>query len=152
MMFLLTQLGEYICSSTDKDKIYEAKKKLEQMFYDEPDFEVTEYTDNVDELLDKISDNDTGFYKVTVSTGVIMCERIMLRDTRVMNIGKVTKKESPMTIDGKRHAKYIIYLFARDDVHAKQLGVMKINDYKQFEKRRKETERMIIDAYNKRRN
>ena len=152
MMFLLTQLGEYICSSTDKDKIYNAKKKLEQMFYDEPDFEVTEYADNVDELLDKISDNDTGFYKVTVSTGVIMCERIMLRDTRVMNIGKVTKTQSPMTIDGKHRDKYITYLFARDDKHARQLGVMKINDYKQSEKRRKETERMIIDAYNKRRN
>lgn len=152
MMFLLTQLGEYICSSTDKDKIYNAKKKLEQMFYDEPDFEVTEYADNVDELLDKISDDDTGFYKVTVSSGAIMCERIMLRDTRIMNIGKVTKKEMPTLIDGSRHTKYIIYLFAHDDVHAKQIGVMKINDYKQYERRRKETERMIIDAYNKRRN
>lgn len=152
MMFLLTQLGEYICSSTDKEKIYNAKKKLEQMFYDEPDFEVTEYADNVDELLDKISDEDTGFYKVTVSTGAIMCERIMLRDTRIMNIGKVTKKETPTLIDGSRHTKYIIYLFAHDDVHAKQIGVMKINDYKQYERRRKETERMIIDAYNKRRN
>lgn len=152
MMFLLTQLGEYICSSTDKDKIYNAKKKLEQMFYDEPDFEVTEYADNVDELLGKISDEDTGFYKVTVSSGAIMCERIMLRDTRIMSIGKVTKKEMPTLIDGSRHTKYIIYLFAHDDVHAKQIGVMKINDYKQSEKRRKETERMIIDAYNKRRN
>lgn len=152
MLFLLTQLGEYICSSTDKDKIYNAKKKLEQMFYDEPDFEVTEYADNVDELLDKISDEDTGFYKVTVSTGAIMCERIMLRDTRIMNIGKVTKKEMPTLIDGSRHTKYIIYLFAHDDVHAKQIGVMKINDYKQYERLRKETERMIIDAYNKRRN
>lgn len=152
MMFLLTQLGEYICSSTDKDKIYNAKKKLEQMFYDEPDFEVTEYADNVDELLDNISDEDTGFYKVTVSTGAIMCERIMLRDTRIMNIGKVIKKEMPTLIDGSRHTKYIIYLFAHDDLHAKQIGVMKINDYKQFERRRKETERMIIDAYNKRRN
>ena len=122
------------------------------MFYDEPDFEVTEYTDNVDELLDKISDEDTGFYKVTVSTGAIMCERIMLRDTRIMNIGKVTKKEMPTLIDGSRHTKYIIYLFARDDKQARQHGVMKINDYKQSEKRRKETERMIIDAYNKRRN
>ena len=152
MMFLLTQLGEYICSSTDKEKIYNAKKKLEQMFYDEPDFEVTEYSDNVDELLDNISDEDAGFYKVTVSTGAVMCERTMIRDTRVMNIGKVTKKESPMTIDGKFHSKYIVYLFAHDDKHARQLGVMKINDYKQSEKRRKETERMIIDAYNKRRN
>lgn len=152
MMFLLTQLGEYICSSTDKEKIYNAKKKLEQMFYDEPDFEVTEYADNVDELLDKISGDATGFYKVTVSTGAVMCERIMLRDTRIMNIDKVVKKESPMMIDGKRHVKYIIHLFAHDDKQARQLGVMKINDYKQSEKRRKETERMIIDAYNKRRN
>lgn len=152
MMFLLTQLGEYICSSTDKEKIYNAKKKLEQMFYDEPDFEVTEYADNVDELLDKISGDATGFYKVTVSMGAIMCERTMLRDARIMNIDKVVKKESPMMIDGKRHSKYIIHLFAHDDKQARQLGVMKINDYKQSEKRRKETERMIIDAYNKRRN
>ena len=57
-----------------------------------------------------------------------------------------------MTIDGKFHSKYIVYLFAHDDKHARQLGVMKINDFKQSEKRRKETERMIIDAYNKRRN